>query len=189
MACNTDYPEIRARIGRVLKTYACSQIRFRLANIYIGRFMFNYIAGMIENGSVIITPGDTPYYDVPTNVLKISAGATEVEIVHETTHILINATHQGVTIRRGDHETAAYLAAALWALHSENEIAVDVPGMDVWVRRLAHKVVDFNAANRSGTYVCAPADYLVIQALMQSSKNATAIDDLEVQRGLSLCTK
>src|SRR5262249_29624492 len=157
MTCNTDYPEIRSRIGRVLKTNACSQIRFGLANIYIGRFMFNYIAGMIENGSVIITTGDTPYYDIETNTLKISAGATEAEIVHESTHILINATHQGKTIRRGDHETAAYLSAALWALYSDNEIAVDVPHMDVYVRRLAKKILAFNTANRSGTYNCDPA--------------------------------
>jgi hypothetical protein len=189
MACNTDYPEIRARIGRVLKTNACSQIRFRLANIYIGRFMFNYIAGMIENGSVIITPGDAPHYDMPTNTLQISGGATEAEIVHESTHILISATHEGKTIRRGDHETAAYLSAALWALYSHNEIAVDVPVMDTYVRRLADKVLAFNSANRSGTYYCDPADCLTIQALMQSSRNATAIDEREVQRGLSLCAK
>jgi len=39
MVCKKDFPEIRSRIGGVLKTNACSQIRFRLANIYIGRFM------------------------------------------------------------------------------------------------------------------------------------------------------
>jgi hypothetical protein len=189
MACNTDYPEIRARIGRVLKTNACSQIRFRLANIYIGRFMFNYIAGMIENGSVNITTGDTAYYDVDTNTLKISASSTEAEIVHETTHILINATHKGATIRRGDHETAAYLSAALWALYSDNEIAVDVPHMDVHVRRLANKILAFNTANRSGTYDCAPADYLLIQSLMQASANGTDVNERKVQPGLSLCAK
>ena len=189
MTCNTDYPEIRARIGRVLKTNACSQIRFRLANIHIGRFMFNYIAGMIENGSVIITPGDAPHYDMPTNTLQISGGATEAEIVHESTHILISATHEGQTIRRGDHETAAYLSAALWALYSDNEIAVDVPHMDVHVRRLANKILAFNTANRSGTYDCAPADYLLIQSLMQASANGTDVNERKVQPGLSLCAK
>jgi hypothetical protein len=189
MACNTDYPEIRSRIGRVLKTNACSQIRFRLANIYIGRFMFNYIAGMIENGSVLITPGDTPYYDINTNTLKISAGATETEIVHETTHILINATHAGKTIRRGDHETAAYLSAALWALYSGNEIAVDVPHMDTYVRRLANKILAFNNVSPSGAYDCSPVDYLYIQKLMQDSANGTDVNEQQVQRGLSLCAK
>ena len=100
-----------------------------------------------------------------------------------------NATHQGQTIRRGDHETAAYLSAALWALYSKKEIAVDVPGMDVHVRRLANKILAFNAANRTDTYECAPADYLYIQALMQASANGTAVNERQVQRGLSLCAK
>src|SRR5262249_5947427 len=152
MACSTDYPEIRARIGRVLKTNACAQIRFRLRNIYIGRFMFNYIAGMIENGSVNITTGDTPYYDIDTNTLKISGSATEAEIVHESTHILINATHQGQTMRRGDHETAAYLSAALWAMYSGNEVPVEVPHMDAAVRRLAKKILEFNKTNLTEAY-------------------------------------
>jgi hypothetical protein len=187
MACNKDFPKIRTRIGQVLKTNACSQIRFRLANISIGRFMFNYIAGMIENGSVNIGEGDTPHYDIDSNTLLISGGATEAEIVHESTHIVINATHKGMIIRRGDHETAAYLAAALWALNSDNEIAVDVPHMDVWVRRLANKVLAYNKANLSGTFSCNPADYLHIQTLMRDSRNGTDIDERREQKGLSLC--
>src|SRR5262249_20158648 len=149
--------------------------------------MYNYIAGMIENGSVNINEGDTPRYDIDTNTLTISGGATEAEIVHESTHILINATHKGKIIRRGDHETAAYLASALWALYSDNEIAVDVPHMDVQVRRLAKKVMAFNNANRSGVYDCDPADYMYIQSLMQNSANGTDINERREQRGLSLC--
>lgn len=189
MACKSDYPQIRSRIRQVLATNACSQIRFRLANIFIGRFMFNYVAGMVANGSVNIAEGDTPRYDIDSNTLMVSAGATPAEIVHESTHILINATHQGKTIRRGDHETAAYLAAALWALYSDEEIAVDVPHMDVHVRRLAKKVKAFNDANRSGCYVCDPADYLYIQTLMQNSANGTDVNERRVQKGLAMCGK
>jgi hypothetical protein len=174
MVCKKDFPEIRSRISGVL-------------NIYIGRFMYNYIAGMIENGSVNISEGDTLRYDIDSNTLTISAGATEAEIVHESTHILINATHKGKIIRRGDHETAVYLAAALWALYSKNEIAVDVPLMDVQVRRLAKAVVAFNSANPSGAFYCDPADCQYIQALMQSSANGTDINERREQRGLSLC--
>ena len=189
MACDNAYPELRARAVRVLATHACSQIRFRLANIYIGRFMFNYIAGMIDNGSVNITTGDTPRYEFETNTLMLSGGATPVEIVHEATHLLIYATHEGKVIRRGDHETAAYLAAALWALYSDNEIAVDVPHMDIHVRRMAKKVIAFNNANPSGAYECDPADLQNIQVLMQASANGTQINERLVQRGLSQCEK
>jgi len=85
--------------------------------------------------------------------------------------------------------TGAYRLAALWALYSGNEIAVDVPHMDIWVRRLAKKVIAFNNANPSGAYECDPADLQNIQVLMQASRNGTQINERLVQRGLSQCEK
>lgn len=189
MPCNTDFPALRSRVVNVLTTPACARIRFRVANIYIGRLMFNAVAAMIANGSVNIATGDTPRYDIDTNTLMLSEDSPKAEIVHEATHILINATHKDKVIRRGDHETAAYLAAALWALHSGNEIPVDVPHMDVHVRRLAKKVIAFNNANPAGAYVCDPADCHTIQTLMQNSANGTNIHERRVQSGLALCDK
>jgi hypothetical protein len=125
------------------------------------------------------------HYDHKTNVLTLdSLNVDPPVIVHESTHALINATHVGKSIRCGSHETAAYLAESLWALNTDNDVAVDVPHLNQRMYRLARRVKEFNSQNRMGLFVCDPAEVQYMETLMRISANGTDVDRVDVQLGI-----
>jgi hypothetical protein len=185
MASPSEIASLRTRIGRILKSAACLEIRFTVANISIQRFMYTYIGQAIMDGTVHLAIADANHYDHKTNVLTLdSLDVAPPVIVHESTHALINATHVGKAIRCGSHETAAYLAESLWALNTDNDVAVDVPHMNQRMARLARRVQEFNSQNRMGLFVCDPGEVQNMEALMRNSRNGTDVDRVDVQVGI-----
>ena len=181
--CEIEY--LRKRIGQILKSAACLEIRFKVANICIQRFMYTYIGDAILKDDVHLDIADARQYDHTTNVLTLdSYDVAPTVIVHECTHAVINATHVGKSIRNGAHETAAYLAESLWALLTDNDVAVDVPHLDRRMYDVAKEVKAFNAKNRMGLYELDPAEQHYMEALMRNSGNRTDVDRVDVQVGI-----
>jgi hypothetical protein len=136
----------RARIARVLANPACADIQFKLGPISIRKFMYNYIAGAVLDSSckLKVVPGDNPQYFNKTRTLQMNEGVNDATIVHECTHVLINETHQGKTISRLLHETAAYIAESLWAKNTHRGNSIDDTYLRLECARLAQEVKDYN---------------------------------------------
>jgi hypothetical protein len=179
----------RSRIGHVLATPACSWIRFRLANIYIGPFMYHYIAQVIMNGDsnpklmVKLVVDSDRVYDHTTNTLHMSDACPDAGVVHESTHIVINATHKGQTILRKNHEAAAYLAETVWAKYAGREPAIDAISLRNRCLVIADKVVAWNKENPSEAYVCTPDDMIRIHGGLAGAGFGD-LDVMDVQTGI-----
>jgi hypothetical protein len=176
--------KLRARIVGVVATPACADIRFKLANVHIHRFMYNYVAGLIQEDRIHVDTDGNPGYDHNSKTLVLDEDEPDATIVHESTHALINITHAGKTITKGVHETSAYLAEALWALNAGREIAIDVPVVDRKVGRLARKIKAFYAGNRMQLYDVEPGDYVDIQQHLAASALKMDINREDVQIGI-----
>jgi hypothetical protein len=185
VASKEEIAKLRARVVRVLATPACVEIRFKLASVQIRRFMYSYIAGLVEADRIHVDIGNNPGYDPPSKTLFMEgAGAPDATIVHESTHALINVTHAGQTLTKGVHETCAYVAEAFWALNADRDIAIDVPHVDIQAGRVARKARAFYASNKMGSYDVEPADYVYIQTLLKASALKMDADKKYLQIGI-----
>ena len=173
------------KAGRVLRTGECAQIKFSVGNIFIPRYAFNFIAGPITEAKVKITLGGNGYDHKTNTIFWDGLGVRPSAIVHESTHALINALHAGKTITTGMHETAAYLAEAMWCLNSKHDIDTDVPHLDARVRELGKMANDYYAMNPSGTFDC-PAEYVagIIKLLKNTPRLTADYDEAIVQVGI-----
>ena len=114
--------QLHSRVLNVIRTKECLQIRFRIGNVAIERYMYLYLAGAIQDDKVTVCVGDGHSYNDSSNTIMLnSSDADRVAIVHEATHAVIDGTHRGTTITRGNHEAAAYLAEALFSLYSGDD--------------------------------------------------------------------
>jgi hypothetical protein len=185
MASEKELKQLRLRVGHVLKSPECLEIRFKMGDILIQRFMYTYIAQAIMDDTVHLDIDDGNGYDHECNTITYdSLDVGPAAIVHEATHALINATNVGKTITKGMHEAAAYLAEALWALNAGRDVSVDVPHMDRPLRRLARSIQEFNPSNVSGSYVCPPAEVAYLQAVLASSALGMEINRADRQPGI-----
>jgi hypothetical protein len=181
--------QLRSKVGRVLTTGACSLIRFRLANIYIGPFMYNYIAGVIMNGDsnpklkINLRIDSDRGYDHATNTLILNDGCPDAAFVHESTHALINATHKGQTIWRKNHEAAAYLAEAIWSKNPGKEPAIDAISLRNRCLGVADNVIAWNKGNPSQAYVCTPGDIIRIYGGLDA-RGFGDLSSMDVQTGI-----
>jgi hypothetical protein len=154
---------LRARIKRVLCTDACSRIRFSAGNIFIGRFMYNWIADAIAGEQVYLTISHGGGYTPKTNTLDLEEGCDDATIVHESTHVLINTHHKGESIVKLLNEGAAYLAEALWALNAGRDVGIYDVSVRIQCLRVAHRIKAFNDATPSSVYVCDPVEPGAVQ--------------------------
>src|SRR5262245_58906317 len=125
MASQEDIARMRARVGRLLKSQACLEIRFKISTICIQRFMYTYIGQGVIDDLIHIDLDNNPVYDPDTRTLGVESDAKDSTIVHEATHAIINATNPGQVFTKGVHEAAGYLAEAVWAINADREISTD----------------------------------------------------------------
>jgi hypothetical protein len=187
MSKASEISQLRARAGRVLKSQACLDIRFRFPfdGILIQRFMYTYVGQAIMDDLVHLDFSNNPGYDPDLKTFFLEGpDVGTATIVHEATHIIINATHVGKVITKGAHEMAGYLAETLWALNSDNEISVDVPVIRTPLRRLALKIQAYNSGNKSGSFPCPPDDTNHIKALLKNSGLGMEADRKYLQTGI-----
>ena len=151
---------LRARMKTVLCTSHCNQIRFQLDNVKIEFLMYNYVAGLIEQGKIRVKMDSGPSYDHRTDLITFSDVDTEPNvIVHEATHALIDAVYPGLTITKGTGEACAYLAETIYSwIATGGSRDLDIPHLTAPVSRLAKEVLAYNATH-SDAYVC-PGDQL-----------------------------
>src|SRR5690348_239500 len=96
-----DNKKLLQKVGSILKSKECSQIRFRLENIGIDRLMYAYFADVMLQGRLIrVVVGSGDGYDnttTPRALTFASADPPPRTIVHEATYAVIDATHKGQT--------------------------------------------------------------------------------------------
>jgi hypothetical protein len=178
--------KLRSRVLAAIRTPECLQIRFRIGNVGIQRYMYLYLAGAIEADKVHVDTGDAPRYKHETNTLTYPSDNPErPTIVHEATHAVIDGTHKGKTITRGNHEAAAFLAEALFVLYSDDDDNVNnsVPHLAPTLFRVAEQVKAFNSQNPNGLFHCHPADLAVIIAIMSAAPFARDMSETETMSG------
>ena len=61
MTDEEEIRQLRGKAGRVLRTGECALITFRLGNIFIPRYSYNYIAGPIMEGKVNVSLGNNGF--------------------------------------------------------------------------------------------------------------------------------
>jgi hypothetical protein len=140
---------------------------------------FNYVAQIFQDKRIKITFGNNPGYFHETKEHIIEENAHPASIVHESTHILINATHQGQVINQGYHEAAAYLAESLWALNSKRPNHIENDHICRKCISLAHKVNDYNARNPDA-YGCEMADIVNLIATMDQNGVSTSENYVQI---------
>lgn len=183
MATSEDsrLPGLRQRMAGILKSRGCNAIRFKLENITIVRYMYNYLAGEIEGGRVHVAIGNGDHFDPKTRTIQFDSGSPlEATIVHECTHALINITHGGKYIFLGAHEAAAYLAEAIYKLTIGGDVATDTPHLDRPLRALAKLAVAHNDKNPNGAFVCKQNDAMYIASVLER-ENGQNINQLNKQ--------
>jgi len=170
--------KLQSRVLAVIRSQECLQIRFRLGNVGIQRYMYPYLAGAILNGNVHVCTGDGSGYEdkdsgttTPNTITLDSDNPDRCKIVHEATHAIIDGTHVGKAITTGHHEAAAFLAEALFCLYSgdDDNVNYSVPHLAPPLFDLARQVQAFNARNPNGLYHCPPGDVGGIIALMAAA--------------------
>jgi hypothetical protein len=167
--------QLRSRVLSVLRTKECLQIRFRIGDVHIERFMYLYLAGAITDNHVQLTVGDGHNYDDTTNTITYDSDSPDrPTIVHEATHAVIDGTHKGKIITKGNHEAAAYLAEALFSLYSgdDDNVNYSVPHLAPPLFDLARRVQAFNEQNPSGLFRCPTGDLMELVAIMSAAPYA-----------------
>jgi hypothetical protein len=166
-----EITELREHVARILCTQHTLKIAFRLDNLCITRFMYHSIARAILDDDIHLELGSGNAYDHETDVMELESTTPKpAAVVHEAMHAIIDAMHKGDTVRKGTHEAAAYLAEAIWALSSGNELYVDVEPLNQPIRRLAKKVLAHNENPRNGMYVVDPQESMNLQLIMKYAK-------------------
>jgi hypothetical protein len=182
-----DDEKLRWRMSRVLHSKECRAIRFKLDNVVIQTYMYAYIGDAITDRLVNINPNSSGHaYDPKSNTIIVdSHDVAPAVIVHEATHAVIDATHQGKNISVGTHEAAAYLAETLYSMYChDDDASVDVPHLDRPLILLARKVNSFNASHPSGSFLCPDSDVLYIKAIIRSSGLRSNVDRVDTMDGI-----
>jgi hypothetical protein len=139
---------LRSRAASILKSQPCSDIRFKLNNITIQKYMYMYIADAILDGHVHVAEGGGDGYDHESNTIVFqSANIEPAVIVHEATHAVIDATNPGVKVTKGTHEAAAYIAETLFRMSTGAPLDLEVPHLIRQVLPLAQQIKAWNARN------------------------------------------
>jgi hypothetical protein len=171
---------------RILRSQDCFKIRFRLMNVGIDSYMWPYVADVIATGTWLnVSIGGGNGYDPKTqNVSFSDDNPSPSVIVHEATHILINATHVNKTIRTGVGEAAAYLAEYLFALYSGDEDNWSgQPHLERPLSQLANFVKDYTIKGKASV-VCPPAWVNYIIAILKANAVGQDMDKELLQTGI-----
>lgn len=178
---DTRITGLRQRIAGVLKSKGCNAIRFKLENITISRYMYNYLAGEVESGRLNVAIGNGDHFDPDSRTIQFDNGSPlEATIVHECTHALIATTHGGKYIFVGAHEAAAYLAESIYKLTIGRDVSTDTPHLDRPLRSLAKLVIAHNATHPNGLFVCKQSDAMYIASVLEQ-ENGQNINQLMKQ--------
>ncbi len=182
-----DDEKLRWRMSRVLHSRECRAIRFKLDNVAIQTYMYAYIGDAITDHVVNVNANASGRgYDHRSNTITFTShDIFPAAIVHEATHAIIDATHQGKNISKGTHEAAAYLAETLYSMNcGDDDASVDVPHLDAPLAQLANKVNAYNARHPSGLYVCPGSDVIYIKAILQSSALRMDVNRMDTMDGI-----
>jgi hypothetical protein len=182
-----DDEKLRWRMSRILHSKECRAIRFKLDNVTIQTYMYAYIGDAITDRLVQINTATSGHaYDHLSNTIFVdSHSVAPAVIVHEATHAVIDATHQGKSISVGTHEASAYLAETLYSMAcGDDDASVDVPHLDRPLMLLARQVNAFNASHPSGSFVCPDSDVMYIKAIIKSSGLRSNVDRVDTMNGI-----
>jgi hypothetical protein len=151
--------------------------------------MYSYITDAIAQGRISAVVGNGSGYDDlqnPHAVVLPSADPAPRPIVHEATHAVIDATHKGQKILKGDNEAAAFLAESVYGLLAGEPMGPECPSyFSRAFRGVAEQIRAFNSTHASGLFPVPPGDAMNLKALIGNLPFMYSdVNKVEIMKGI-----